>query len=109
MLVQGIWRQTSFDTSAADSDTALGLTSWLVLDEPFGVHLYNFKPGIRLSYLDPSSFLADDQLQELTASLRYDAPIDLPLAFMVDYTWLVEESARSLANDRLVAMFQIEY
>ena len=109
MLVQGIWRQTSYDTSAADSDTALGLTSWLVLDEPFGVHMYNFKPGIRLSYLDPSSFLADDQLQELTASLRYDAPIDLPLAFMVDYTWLVEESARSLANDRLVVMFQLEY
>ena len=109
VLVQGIWRQTSYDTSTADSDTALGLTSWLVLNEPFGVHLYHFKPGIRISYLDPSSFLADDQLREMTASLRYDAPIELPLAFIVDYTWLVEEASRALTNDRLVAMFQIEY
>jgi hypothetical protein len=109
MLAQGIWKQTSYDTSAADSDSGLGLTTWLVLDEPFGLNLLHFKPGIRISYLDPSSFLTDDQLREVTVGLRYDAPIDLPLSFMVDYTVLMEEESRALTNDRLVAMFQITY
>ena len=109
MLAQAIWRQTSYDTSAADSDEGLGLTTWLVFDEPFGLNLLNFKPGIRFSYLDPSSFLTDDQLQEITVGIRYDAPISLPVTFMVDYTVLTEETARALANDRLVAMFQITY
>ena len=94
---------------AADSDEGLGLTTWLVFDKPFGLNLLNFKPGIRFSYLDPSSFLADDQLQEITVGIRYDAPVALPITFMVDYTVLTEEASRSLANDRLVAMFQITY
>jgi len=109
-LAQAIYRQTTFDTTDAALEEATGYTVWVVLDEPFGVPMFWFKPGYRISLYDPSTLFYDDQLVEHTVGVRYDPPIDLPLAFRFDYTWLIEDQARSLPNnDRFVTMVQLDY
>jgi hypothetical protein len=119
LLAQAIFRQTSFDTVFFEgdpdrNDTAVGLTSWLVFDEPFGVPMFGFRPGVRFSYYDPKGAFPDDQIMEITAGLRYDPPTELPMMFMLDFTALIEpslsggDSTRSLDNNRVVALLQFD-
>ena len=109
LLGQVIWRKTSFDTvvpfatrTASASQDALGVTAWIVLDEPLGFDLLGIKPGYRFSYYDPSNAFPDDQLFENSISLRWDAPIEIPVSLIADYTFLTETGAgvRDLDNNR---------
>jgi hypothetical protein len=120
-VTQIMWRNTTFDTTQADAEGAFGATTWLALDNPFGLPFFGLKPAYRLSYYDPSSLFPEDQLVENTFSVRYDAPIKLPLSFYFGYTWLVESSlrvgggdeesggTRELANNRLHALAQFNF
>lgn len=114
VVAQGIYRQTSFDTvlpSGGPSDTGLGATAWLQLDEPFGVNLGGIKPAYRVSYYDVSSTFPDDQLLENSLGLRWDVPVDgLPIALFVDGTLLTElgDGVRDLDNARLTALVQFD-
>ena len=119
VLAQAVIKQTSFDTvfladDPSRTDTALGLTSWVTLNDPFGVPLYGFRPGFRFSYLDPKGAFPDDQVLELTTGIRYDPPTELPLFLTVDFTMLFEpgleggDSTRSVDNHRLTALLQFD-
>jgi hypothetical protein len=125
LLAQGIFRRIQFDTAfddAADpnaADHSVGVTGWIVLDEPFGLPFFGFKPGYRFSYLDPFFSDVDDQLIEHTFALRYDPPTPLPMTFLLDATLLFEpaeleldpalrDSARYLDNHRVTAMVQFD-
>jgi hypothetical protein len=117
LLGQVIYRQTNFDTivpfpsdDVAGSESALGVTAWVVLDEPFGLPFFGLKPGYRFSSYDPSSQFTDDQLLEHTISLRYDAPLSLPVSLIADYTFLNEvgPGVRDLTNNRLTFIAQID-
>jgi hypothetical protein len=115
VVAQGIYRQTAFDTVLPDggpSDTGLGATAWLQLDEPFGLDLAGVKPAYRVSYYDVSSTFPDDQLLENTLGVRWDVPVEgLPLALFVDGTVLTEmgEGVRDLDNARLTALVQFDF
>lgn len=123
MLAQAIWRRISFDdaflvpTDPNAADQSFGMTAWIVLDEPFGLPMFGFKPGYRFSYFDP--FFSDpfDQLIENTVSVRYDPPTPLPLTFFLEATMLTEHaeldeelraSPRYLDNNRVVALVQFD-
>lgn len=125
LLAQGMFRRIQFDTAfddAADpnaADHSVGVTTWIVLDDPFGLPLFGFKPGYRFSYLDPFFSDVDDQLIEHTFGLRYDPPTPLPMTFLLDATLLFEpaeleldpalrDSARYLDNHRVTAMVQFD-
>lgn len=123
VLAQAIFRQTSFDTVFPDvsapgrTEQAFGVTSWIVLDRPFGLPTFGLKPGYRFSYYDPRSTFPEDQLMEHTFGLRYEPPTSLPMAFIFDVTLLFEsaegdaglrESARNLDNHRAVALVQFD-
>jgi hypothetical protein len=115
VVAQGIYRQTAFDTllpGGGPTDTGLGGTAWLQLDNPFGLDLHGIKPAYRISYYDVSSAFPDDQLLENTLGLRWDAPIDgLPLALFVDGTLLTElgEGVRDLDNARVTGLVQFDF
>jgi hypothetical protein len=122
VLAQGIFRRVSFDTAFADdadpaaADHSVGVTSWIVLDEPFGLPMFGFKPGYRFSYYDPYFSDPDDGLMEHTFGVRYDPPTPVPFAVMLDATLLFEDaelaenpdSARYLDNHRIVALVQFD-
>lgn len=123
VLAQAIYRRVSFDDVFLDAsdpnaaDQAFGATAWIVLDEPFGLPMFGFKPGYRFSYYDPSFSDPHDQLMEHTVSIRYDPPTPLRLAFILEGTLLSEhaeldsgfaESPRALDNNRIVALVQFE-
>jgi hypothetical protein len=123
VLAQGMFRRIQFDTAFEDSadpsaaDHSVGLTTWIVLDEPFGLPMFGFKPGYRFSYYDPFFSDPDDTLVEHTLGLRYDPPTPVPIAFLLDATLLFEagelgaeptDSARYLENHRVVAMVQFD-
>lgn len=123
VLAQAIYRRVSFDDAFLDpgdpnaADQAFGATAWIVLDEPFGLPMFGFKPGYRFSYYDPSFSDPHDQLMENTLSIRYDPPTPLRVAFILEGTLLTEhaeldeglrESPRYLDNNRVVALVQFE-
>lgn len=123
VLAQGVWRRVSFDDAFLDpldpnaADQSAGLTGWIVLDEPFGLPMFGFKPGYRFSYYDPFFSDPHDQLMENTISLRYDPPTPLRLSFFLEGTLLTEHaeldedlraSPRYLDNNRVVALVQFE-
>lgn len=122
VLGQAVWKMTSFDTvfpegDPARTDNGLGVTTWIVLDEPFGLPTFGVKPGYRFSYYDPRSSSPEDQLFEHTFGLRYDPPTPIPMAFIVDVTLLFEsaqlndqlaDSQRYLDNHRAVALVQFD-
>jgi len=114
LLLQGIFRLTSFDTVFADTDpsrndTGYGLTGSLTFDEPFGLPLFGIRPGARLSFYDPRSAFDDDQITELTFGARYDLPADIPISALADFTLLLEsEGARSIDNNRFNFILQFD-
>lgn len=114
---QGIYRSTSLDTVFPDAkndagqETGMGGTGWIWLKQPFGLDLFGIQPAYRISYFDPSSAFATDQLLENSVGLRWDVPVDvLRMSFFADYTLLTEvgEGARDLQNDRFTALVQLE-
>ena len=117
-LLQGIGRQTTFDSlypATGDPNAAaygFGVTSWLYIDKPFGLPLFGFKPGYRISYYDPTSAFPDDQLLEHTIGIRYDPETyDLPMGVMLDFTslWEIDQNGLGpLDNNRVVLMFQFD-
>jgi hypothetical protein len=123
VLAQAIVRRIAFDSAFLDptdpsaADHSVGMTAWIVLDEPFGLPSFGFKPGYRFSYYDPFFSDPDDQIMEHTFSIRYDPPTPLPLAFIIDATLLFEnaelntelrQSGRYLENNRVVALLQFD-
>ena len=122
LLGQAAWRSTSFDTvfpenDPSKTDNALGVTGWIVLDDPFGIPTFGCKPGYRFSYYDPRSSSTDDQLFEHSIALRYDPPGDIPVTFLLDATLLfesaqgdagLENSSRQLDNHRVTALMQFD-
>jgi len=125
MLAQGIFRRIQFDTAfddAADpnaADHAVGVTTWFVLRDPFGLPMFGLTPGYRFSYLDPFLSDPDDQLMEHTFAVRYDPPTPLPMSFLLDATLLFEpaeleldpalrDGARYLDNHRVTAIVQFD-
>lgn len=120
LLGQAAWRSTSFDTvfpqsDPAKTDNALGLTGWIVLDDPLGLPTFGVKPGYRFSYYDPRSSSSEDQLFEHSFGVRYDPPGDVPVTFLLDATLLFEgaqsetglaQGARQLDNHRVTALMQ---
>lgn len=125
VLTQGIFRRVQFDTAfddAADpnaADHAVGVTTWAVLRDPFGLPMFGFAPGYRFSFLDPSFSDPDDQLIEHTFAVRYQPPTPLPITFLLDATLLFEpaeleldpalrDGARYLDNHRVTAMVQFD-
>jgi hypothetical protein len=117
-LAQAIVRETTFDsvfpevTDPARVAFGYGATAWLIIDEPFGLPMFGFRPGYRVSYYDPTTSFADDQLLEHTVALRYDPKgYNLPIALQLEGTMLMElDSAglRPLDNNRLVALLQFD-
>lgn len=116
LAAQAIYKDVAFDSlvpnpGAAGAETGLGATAWISVDEPFGIDLFGLRPGYRISFFDPSSSFADDQLLENTLALRWDVPVEgLPLSLIVDGTLLTEfgEGVRDLDNARATAMLQLE-
>jgi hypothetical protein len=102
VLAQGIFRRIQFDSAFGDAadpnaaDHSVGVTTWVVLDDPFGLPLFGFKPGYRFSYYDPFFSDPDDQLIEHTFGLRYTPPTDLPVSFLFDATLLFEPAELEL-------------
>jgi len=116
LAAQAMYKDVAFNSlvpnpGAEGAESGLGATAWLTVDEPFGVDLFGLRPGYRISYFDPSSSFADDQLLENTLGLRWDLPVDgMPLSLIVDGTILTElgEGVRDLDNARATAILQLE-
>jgi hypothetical protein len=117
IVAQGLYRATSLSTfspdpnSAAGQDNGMGGTAWIWAQKPFGFDLFGVQPAYRISYYDPSSAFATDQLLENSVGIRWDIPVDvLRLSAFADYTFLTElgDTVRDLQDDRFTAMLQLE-
>jgi hypothetical protein len=113
VTAQVIYKDVAFGALVPDfaGESGLGATAWLTMDRPLGLDLYGLRPAYRISYFDPSSSFADDQLLENTLAVRWDVPaLGLPLALIVDGTLLTElgEGVRDLDNARLSALLQLD-
>ena len=94
--------------------TGLGYQLQLAYEEPY----FGFQPAYRFAYYDPTSdhggegpddFFEEQALTYHTIGLNYNAPY-YPLRLMANYTITVEESdARSLDNDRIDLMVQLQW
>jgi hypothetical protein len=115
VVAQGIVKATQFNTLVPDpsnklgTDLGFGGTAWIVAKKPFGMDLAGVEPAYRISYYDPSSAFADDQLLENSIGLRWNVPGGLPLSLFADYTFLTEvgTGVRDLQDDRFTAMLQL--
>lgn len=113
VTAQAIYKDVAFDTLVPDltGESGVGATAWFTMNRPLGLDLYGLRPAYRISYFDPSSSFADDQLIENSLAVRWDVPAQaLPLSLIVDGTLLTEfgEGVRDLDNARLTALLQLE-
>ncbi len=117
LALQGIYKNTSFVTLVPDAsnpqatESGLGFVGWITANTPFGVDLFGLRPGYRLSYFDPSSAFATDQLLENTLAVRWDVPFNnLPLSIFADFTLMTElgDGAIQLSNNRVTALLQLD-
>ena len=94
--------------------TGLGYQVQIAYQEPY----FGFQPAYRFAYYDPtyshggeggSDFFDDDALTYHTIGLNYNA-LTYPVRLMVNYTLAMQESeARSLDNDRLDILLQLQW
>ena len=111
---QAIYKQTTFDSTLPDfgtTESGLGVTASVFVEQPFGVSLSGVRPAYRISYFDPSSSIGSDAVIENTLGVRWDIPVDdLPVSLLVDGTLLTETGTgvRDLDNARLSALLQLE-